>query len=155
QQQSVARNAGVVAKNAYGPLVRLDVGDEGIDRILAGHVEHRAAPAVCTQRLADAQGALRRGGRADDARAVDAQAAGDCRAYAARGARYQCDCVAQHATALTSASASSKEAGSSSASIFRSRFLSTRRFSEVSTLPGPHSTICVAPAAIMARTVEA
>ena len=150
---------GVVAENADGPSLRLDVGDQRIDRRLARDVEHRAAAAAARSSASLIRAAPSgRGGGADDPRPVGARARCAMAAPMPRDAPVT-KAISPFSMSLQdsvrSASASSRDCGSSSASILRSRFLSTRRLSAVSTLPGPHSTMWVAPAAIMVRTVAA
>ena len=128
---------------AIGALLRFDVGEQRVDRLLAGR--HRAPrrarrgrPEASLMRGAAFGG----GGGADDAGAVARQARRDGGADAARSARHQCHFSVQHEEFLVNrpslgASASSKDCGSSSASIFRSRFLSIRRFKRRQNLAGP------------------
>ena len=125
----VARDAGVVAQDADGPLARLDVArcSASIDSWLVD-VQHRAAAAA----RASASPMRSRPPRVVAVPTTRApsrgKARGDRRTDAARGAGDQChlpdqSCAAPRASPATAASASSSDCGSSSASICRSRLL--------------------------------
>ena len=160
QQQGVAGDAGIVAKNADGPFLGFDVLDAAHRstpgcRRRARRRGRRARPELSLMRAAPSAVVAVPMTRAPSALKRSAMAAPMPREAPVTNAISPFNMASPSATLFRLAAPRRRTAGSSSASILRSRFLSMRRFNAVSTLPGPHSMICVAPAAIMVRTVAA
>ena len=127
--------------------------DQRFDRRAVGDVQHAAVAAVRGEAFADGGRAAVAGRGADHGRAERGEFVGDRRADAAAGAGDQGDFALQQLFAhawLHSVSAESISAGVPIARA--SSDLSMRLTRPVSTLPGPHSAMRVAPRAVSACT---
>src|SRR6218665_831532 len=157
--QGVARDAGVVHQHLQAALMPGDGVDQRFDGGAVVHIQPRTPAAVIgRQYLADVLGALVRGGRADHLVAAPRQFQRNRRTNAARCARdqrhWRCclrywrrHCRLRHANnsrVLANVARSNNAAPTNSGAM--------RRVRPVSTWPGPHSTIWVAPRAWSACT---
>src|SRR5260370_9387072 len=96
EREGVGRDAGVVAKNAEGPFLGLDVVEHRLDRVRFDDVQNHAAAALRRQTRADPGGPVRRRGGFDDSRALPGKAIRRGPPHTPRGAGGQANLSLQH-----------------------------------------------------------